>query len=230
MKQTVSCSDSDINLSKITRQSWDSYVAKANSYLSAAEKIHSVNERAFEQLLIKYAWTISILQLVAPNYIDRVRGKVASEVALLEQKLEAMWKLGDAGKEPDWWVEGGQFDQVSMRYLRLIRQTEALNTRGGLERQKEVAMSDKSCYWLMDGRASYDIDKATVLECCDTYEKAVANINGYGSDTCIVEIPTEGKHKQRLIWCLLWGQPARETQVVGCSNKLLKSDNASVAP
>ena len=32
-------------------------------------------------------------------------------------------------------------------------------------------MVGKEGYWLMDGRANYDVDAAIVLECCDTLAK-----------------------------------------------------------
>ena len=51
---------------------------------------------------------------------------------------------------------------------------------------------NKVQYWLMDGRAFYDIDKAVVLETCDTYEAAMGSIEDYGDDTCIVRVSGEG--------------------------------------
>ena len=43
-------------------------------------------------------------------------------------------------------------------------------------------------YWLMDGRAAYSVDDATVLETCDTLEECAESINDYGDDTCIVDV------------------------------------------
>lgn len=60
-------------------------------------------------------------------------------------------------------------------------------------------MAGKKGYWLMDGRANYDVDRAMVLECCDTLEEAKANINEYGADTCIVDVET-----QEVVDSLMW--------------------------
>jgi hypothetical protein len=60
-------------------------------------------------------------------------------------------------------------------------------------------MTNIICYWLMDGRAAYDIDEAAVLHVCDTLEQAEAEINDYGADTCIVEISDD--RGQQLIRC-----------------------------
>ena len=44
-------------------------------------------------------------------------------------------------------------------------------------------------YWaLMDGRAKDDVDSAMVLEVCDTEDEALASINDYGADTCVVYV------------------------------------------
>lgn len=48
-------------------------------------------------------------------------------------------------------------------------------------------------YYLMDGRAKFAIDKASILETCDTMKEAMANINNYGSDTCIVEVSNDNE-------------------------------------
>lgn len=45
-------------------------------------------------------------------------------------------------------------------------------------------------YWLMDGRAIYDVDKALVLEVCCSLREAQENICDYGADTCIVDPET----------------------------------------
>ena len=63
-------------------------------------------------------------------------------------------------------------------------------------------------YYLMDGRANYDIDAAIVLDCCNTLKEAVENINRYGADTCIVKDLGSG---QTLVWSLMWGQPNYDT-------------------
>ena len=57
----------------------------------------------------------------------------------------------------------------------------------------------KQGYWLMDGRANYDVDKAMVLETCNTLEEAQASINNYGADTCIVDVET-----QKVVDSLMW--------------------------
>jgi hypothetical protein len=54
-------------------------------------------------------------------------------------------------------------------------------------------------YWLMDGRANYDVDVAYVLECCSSLKKAKRNINNYGADTCIVDAET-----QEVVDSLMW--------------------------
>lgn len=56
-------------------------------------------------------------------------------------------------------------------------------------------------FWLMDGRANYDIDTAMVLETTDTYDEAMKSINDYGADTCIVEVDGD---KQTLVYSLMW--------------------------
>ena len=62
-------------------------------------------------------------------------------------------------------------------------------------------------YYLMDGRANYDIDAAIVLDCCDTLEEAYKNIDDHGADTCVVEVGSE----KTLVWSLMWGQPNYDT-------------------
>lgn len=42
----------------------------------------------------------------------------------------------------------------------------------------------------MDGRAVSDIDKATVLETCESIEEAKKNIRDFGADSCIVDMET----------------------------------------
>jgi hypothetical protein len=59
-----------------------------------------------------------------------------------------------------------------------------------------------SSFYLMDGRALYSVERAIVLETCDTLEEAVDNINNYGADTCIVDAQTGD-----VIWSLSWGSP-----------------------
>jgi len=54
-------------------------------------------------------------------------------------------------------------------------------------------------YWLMDGRANYDVDKALVLESCYTLEDARKSWHDYGNDTCIVDVKT-----QTIVDSLLW--------------------------
>ena len=56
-----------------------------------------------------------------------------------------------------------------------------------------------SKYWIMDGRANYNVDKAMVLETCETIEEAYKNWEKYGTDTCIVKV--DG---QKVVDCLLW--------------------------
>ena len=53
-------------------------------------------------------------------------------------------------------------------------------------------------YYIMDGRANYDVDAAFVLESCDTLEEAKESISGYGADTCIVD--EAGKVVDSLLW------------------------------
>lgn len=53
-------------------------------------------------------------------------------------------------------------------------------------------------YWVMDGRAHFDIDKAIVLETCDTFEEAYNHRNSYEYDSCIVKVDEEGN--QELVW------------------------------
>ena len=57
----------------------------------------------------------------------------------------------------------------------------------------------KQGYWLMDGRANFDVDRAIVLECCSTLKEAKRNINNYGADTCIVDVET-----QEVVDSLMW--------------------------
>lgn len=49
-----------------------------------------------------------------------------------------------------------------------------------------------SYYWVMDGRANYDIDKASVLVTTKTFEEAMEYLDSYGADTCIVEVTGQG--------------------------------------
>jgi uncharacterized membrane protein len=63
-------------------------------------------------------------------------------------------------------------------------------------------MAGKEGYWLMDGRANYDVDAAIVLECCDILAEAKRNINDYGADTCIVDAET-----QEVVDSLMWRSP-----------------------
>lgn len=54
-------------------------------------------------------------------------------------------------------------------------------------------------YWLMDGRAVDDVDRALVLETCSTLREAHDNRHDYGGDTCIVD-----ETDQELLYCILW--------------------------
>ena len=45
-------------------------------------------------------------------------------------------------------------------------------------------------YLIMDGRAHTDIDRALVMECCDTLKEAKKNAREYGEDSCIVDSKT----------------------------------------
>jgi hypothetical protein len=56
-------------------------------------------------------------------------------------------------------------------------------------------------YWVMDGRANYDIDEALVLVNCKTLVEAFRNVDDYGADTCIVKVEGE---QQKLIYSLAW--------------------------
>jgi len=47
-------------------------------------------------------------------------------------------------------------------------------------------------YWIMDGRAHYDVDKALVLETCSTFEEAYAHRYDYGDDSCIFTVHPDG--------------------------------------
>ena len=51
-------------------------------------------------------------------------------------------------------------------------------------------MSD-SRYWIMDGRANLDIDRALVLETCDTLEEAREALDLYADDSVIVDVETQ---------------------------------------
>lgn len=44
-------------------------------------------------------------------------------------------------------------------------------------------------YWIMDGRANYDIDSAVVISTCATLAEARAEVNDYG-DAVIVDSET----------------------------------------
>lgn len=59
-------------------------------------------------------------------------------------------------------------------------------------------MADKQ-YWLMDGRAHYDIDSATVLECCPSLDRAYDSWHDFGDDTCIVD-PDSMEIVDSLMW------------------------------
>lgn len=88
-------------------------------------------------------------------------------------------------------------DQTHGKYLLLLGcRTLVCFRRGTAEREN---MAGKAGYWLMDGRANYDVDAATVLEHCDTLAEAKRNINDYGADTCIVDIES-----QKVVDSLMW--------------------------
>ncbi len=67
-------------------------------------------------------------------------------------------------------------------------------------------MTEQIYYWLMDGRANFDIDRALVLETCDTLAEAKAHLNDYGADTCLVEV--DG-NTQTLVDSLMWTDDRR---------------------
>jgi hypothetical protein len=73
----------------------------------------------------------------------------------------------------------------------------------GLDRHERKQQAEMKHYWLMDGRANYDIDTAMVLETADTYAEAMESINDYGADTCIVEVDDD-KETQELVYSLMW--------------------------
>jgi len=58
-------------------------------------------------------------------------------------------------------------------------------------------------YNLFDGRYTYNPDRASVLECCDTLDEAIRCINDYGTDTCLVQIDDAGRGR------LLYALPGR---------------------
>jgi hypothetical protein len=53
----------------------------------------------------------------------------------------------------------------------------------------------------MDGRANYDIDRASVLCTADDLEEAFNDLNDYGEDTCIIRVTED---TQELVYSLLW--------------------------
>lgn len=58
-----------------------------------------------------------------------------------------------------------------------------------------------SDYWIMDGRALRDVDKASVLEVCETIGEAYKNVHDYSPDACIVNAQTK-----EVVYSLLWAQ------------------------
>lgn len=50
-------------------------------------------------------------------------------------------------------------------------------------------MSKTKEYWIMDGRARFDQDRATVCEICDSLNEAKANCSDYG-DAIVVDSKT----------------------------------------
>ena len=60
-------------------------------------------------------------------------------------------------------------------------------------------MSKEKDYWVMDGRAHYSIDDATVLVCCSTLDEAYRSLDDFGSDSCIVDPDTK-----TIIDSLMW--------------------------
>ena len=60
-------------------------------------------------------------------------------------------------------------------------------------------MANAEGYWLMDGRAIDDIDRALVLEVCETLDEAEENLFDYGADTCIIDCDT-----MKVIDSILW--------------------------
>lgn len=57
-------------------------------------------------------------------------------------------------------------------------------------------------FWVMDGRANFDIDKATVLVHCTSFEEALGCVHDYGADTCIVKVAEHGQ-EQEIVYSLL---------------------------
>jgi hypothetical protein len=62
---------------------------------------------------------------------------------------------------------------------------------------------DDTQYWVMDGRAHYSFDDATVLVCCDSLDEAKSYINDYGAGTCIIEVNTK-TWEHSIVASLLW--------------------------
>jgi hypothetical protein len=44
-------------------------------------------------------------------------------------------------------------------------------------------------YWIMDGRARFDVDRAVVCEVCDSLKEAKRHAPNYG-DACVVDAAT----------------------------------------
>ncbi len=57
-------------------------------------------------------------------------------------------------------------------------------------------------YYIMDGRANYDIDAALVHEVCASLQEAKRNIKKYSNDSCIVS-------DNCVIYSPLWDNPPR---------------------
>lgn len=52
-------------------------------------------------------------------------------------------------------------------------------------------MAQEMSYMIADGRARYDIDRSTILECCDSLSEARKNLKDY-EDACILEVDETG--------------------------------------
>lgn len=65
--------------------------------------------------------------------------------------------------------------------------------------------NDDEQFWVMDGRANYEIDDAQVLLTCGTLKEAKRSVHDFGNDTCIVKVVINDEgYTFELVYSLFW--------------------------
>lgn len=105
------------------------------------------------------------------------------------------------GEEKAWekhtkWMENKMIGDPKGNEHHTVEEFKAMGYIGLYEIEKS---DEESVYWLMDGRANFDVDRAMVLRTCGSYSDAKKHVNDYGADTCIVDVET-----QSVVYSLMW--------------------------